>query len=435
MVKRGRKAGPSYRTPDGRELTGLVKSADGRFRPLGKSSPAWSGSWQTAWTRFLAWQAGQTTTLEPLGHNPVATMPMGEPSVDHPAFPEWAEWWRTQITLDPSKAAGLMDYPPLAKLADVAALARSTKATSMAAVVDQYVTDKADKITSSEIRAAKTYWQEFATITGATNVADLTHERVRHYRTTIEKQRGKRNPNWVGARFRKVKTIAKYATTEIALTQGDIVALGLTSLLKAPPIAQGKKIEITPAEFKSLLSVADPFQKAMLLVALNCAYGATDMQRLTWDMVDLGKKSLRFDRPKSAKKIGKAAPRIAALWDSTIASLTAIRTTKAPNVFISERGTAPHVHTFEKRFNECREKAGLNATGITLKQLRKAALTAAANSNDVPDRQVYLLAGHAAGIQDHYVVRKNVENACQAIERHYLGTQTRYHVDHAAKAG
>ncbi len=57
---------------------------------------------------------------------------------------------------------------------------------------------------------------------------------------------------------------------------------------------------------------------------------------------------------------------------------------------------------------------------LTFKHLRKSALTGPSNDPKVPDRQIDLLAGHSAGIKEHYVVRRNGQLACEAIERHYF---------------
>ncbi len=69
-------------------------------------------------------------------------------------------------------------------------------------------------------------------------------------------------------------------------------------------------------------------------------------------------------------------------------------------------------------------RKGSVKTTFTFKQLRKPTLTAASNDPTVPDRQVNLLAGHPAGIKEHYVVRRNVQLACEAIERYYFGKRS-----------
>ena len=49
-----------YVTTWGETIVGLTKSSDGRFRPVGHSSPAWSGRDEAkAIHRFRLWQASQ----------------------------------------------------------------------------------------------------------------------------------------------------------------------------------------------------------------------------------------------------------------------------------------------------------------------------------------------------------------------------------------
>lgn len=81
------------------------------------------------------------------------------------------------------------------------------------------------------------------------------------------------------------------------------------------------------------------------------------------------------------------------------------------------KGTPAHIGTFNDHFVQRCDEAGIK---FTFKHLRKSTLTAASNDPTVPDRQVNLLAGHSAGIKEHYVVRRNVQLACEAIERYSL---------------
>ena len=119
MTKRGRKRKRNFVTPDGKELVGLVQDNDGRFRPAGRSSPKWSGSWQVAYHKFQVWQGQQqaNNALEPLEHWEAGgrpSLPSGPQDPDHPM---WAEYFRNLIATDPARAAIEMDYEPLALLA------------------------------------------------------------------------------------------------------------------------------------------------------------------------------------------------------------------------------------------------------------------------------------------------------------------------------
>ncbi len=111
-------------------------------------------------------------------------------------------------------------------------------------------------------------------------------------------------------------------------------------------------------------------------------------------------------------------PRICSLWKRTIRALKAIQNSHT-NVFISTQTVLAHVDTINDHFMDCCDDADIKNT--TFKHLRKSVLTAASNDPTVPDRQISLLAGHSAGIKEHYIVRRNVQLACEAIERYYFG--------------
>lgn len=143
-----------------------------------------------------------------------------------------------------------------------------------------------------------------------------------------------------------------------------------------------------------------------------------DCAALRWDMVNFEDGTIRFDRGKSVHLTTQPLPRICSLWKRTIRALQALKNVHT-NVFVSSRGAPAHRNTITRHFGCCCKNAGV--VGRTFKHLRKSALTAASNDPTVPDRQIDLLAGHSAGIKEHYVVRRNVQLACEAIERYYFG--------------
>ncbi len=170
---------------------------------------------------------------------------------------------------------------------------------------------------------------------------------------------------------------------------------------------------------KAILAKASAWDKAIILLSLNAAYTPIDCQGLEWGMINWKSGTIRFDRTKSIALANEPLPRICSLWKRTIRALKAIQNSHA-SVFISTQGTPAHVDTINDHFVNCCHKAGIKGT-FMFKHLRKSALTAASNDPTVPDRQVNLLAGHSAGIKEHYVVRRNVQLACEAIERCYFG--------------
>lgn len=416
MAKTGRKRAPYFVTPDGQELVGFVECPDGRFRPSGRSSPKWSGPWQLAFHKFQVWQARQTDNgeLEPL-NNPIIAAGNAE-----------SERLRIRdlIATDPKAASVYLDYAPLARLANVRDLEPADSLT-VAALGRAYLDGRRDELTAKEWKNSETWWTEFATMTGAKTVADLDRPAFCRYRDRIKAAKLNRSNVWTRSRYGKIKTMINYAVDESALeiSAADLRCLENRSVLKQPKKPKPRPIDIQPNQLAAILKVADKWETASILLSLNAAYGPSDCQRLTWDMVDWKNKTIRFDREKSEHLSDAPLPRICALWDRTIKALRAIKNGHS-NVFVSVQGQPAHVSTINDRFTTCRDKAKIKAA-FTFKHLRKSALTAASNDPSVPDRQIDLIAGHSAGIKEHYVVKKNVGLACEAIERYYFPKKKR----------
>ena len=203
------------------------------------------------------------------------------------------------------------------------------------------------------------------------------------------------------------------------MTDHEKASLANVKLLKSPSKPKANPLDITPAQLNAMLRFASDWDEALFLLALNAAYTPIDCQRLEWSMINRDDGTIRFDRTKSEHLSERGLPRICALWTRTLSALDAIRNASR-YVFVSIQGTPANINTMNEHFLDCRNRVGIKKR-LTFKHLRKSALTAAANDPSVPDRQVRLLAGHSAGIQDYYVVRKNVALACEAIERHYFG--------------
>lgn len=424
MAKRGRKTKRSFVTPDGQELAGFVQDKDGRFRPAGHASPKWSGDWQVAYHKFKVWKSKQESgsALEPLTRwesGGRASYPTGPDDPDHAM---WAEYFRSRIATDPKAAAVEMDYPPLAKLADFHDL-EPAESITLADLGLAYLDDKKGELTPKEWANSKTWWDEFARITGAKSVADLDRTAFRKYRDEInaERKRLGRSNVWTRSRFGKIKTMIAYAVDQgdLPIKDRDRQILDDRSILKQPKKPAPRPADFKPEQLSAMLKNADKWESALILVALNAAYTNIDCQRLTWDMVNFKDLTIRFDREKSEHLTDAPLPRICALWDRTAKALKAIKNNHT-HVFLSVQGQPAHIDTINDRFTKCRDKAKVN-NGLTFKHLRKSALTAASNDPTVPDRQIELLGGHSAGIKEHYVVRKNVALACKAIERYYFG--------------
>lgn len=284
-------------------------------------------------------------------------------------------------------------------------------------LVDSYA--EVRELSPRESRNSRVWWGEFQAITKAKVITDLDRESFKQYRKTIKARQGKRSSVWVRSRFGKIKTIINDAIVELELTDREKSILSDRSLLKQPAKPTPKPLDISAKQMKAILKAADKWEKAVILLSLNAAYTPIDCQRLTWDMVDFENGTIRFDREKSEHLTDAPLPRICALWKRTVRALRALKQNGHTHVFLSTQGGPAATCTINDHFVALCDKASVK--NRTFKHLRKSALTAASNDPSVNDRQINLLAGHSSGIKEHYVVRRNVELACEAVERYYFG--------------
>jgi len=428
----------------GETIVGLRRDKkSGRFFPVGKGSPSFGSDPPNAIHRFRRWVAEQ-------GEQPAPLIPVKMPSTidaldvvvgyagkDEPGRPyipatvspglietnveairrQERDRLRNLIFSNPAKAATELNCEPLALLANVQDLSPPQPSKRLTELCDTYLDDKT--LSRDETTSSRTWWAEFRKITKAKTITDLNRQSFKTYRKTIKDRQGNHSNAWVRSRFGKIKTIVKHAIVEMGLTEREKLILSDMALLKQPPKPAPKPVDIPPRQMQAILSKADKFQKALILLALNAAYTNIDCKRLRWDMIDFDNGTIRFDRSKSQSLTNQPLPRICCLWKRTIQALKSIKNGHT-NVFLSSLGKPIDRITIGRHFARCCKAANVN--GATFKHLRKSALTAASNDpSAVPDRQINLLAGHSAGIKEHYVVRRNVLLACEAIERYYFG--------------
>jgi hypothetical protein len=74
------------------------------------------------------------------------------------------------------------------------------------------------------------------------------------------------------------------------------------------------------------------------------------------------------------------------------------------------------VDTINDHFVRCRDEDGIYGD-LTFRQLHKSAATAARNKPKERERQIELLVDPSPGFKEHIIVRRNLQLACEAIER------------------
>jgi len=409
MAKRGRKTKRSYVTPDGQELTGLVQGKDGRFRPAGHASPKWSGTWQEAFHKFKVWQAKQTATgpLEPL--DSIATS-LGDVEAERQRI-------RDMIATDPKRAAVYLDYPPLARLADVDGIQPPPLSISLDELGKLYQSKRG--LTEEWKRRARLVWREFRAVVKVGTLRDVTSGHIEKYHDDVfaRVDRDGHSATYVNHRFGLVKSILNHAMTR-GRDQVEIRRVLDCCKMLVPPKSNGKNPQpISPEHFEKLLAVADTKWKAVYLLSLNAALYPSEVADVKKSNIDLDAGTLMMDRGKTG------VPRIAVLWPRTIKAIRAYQKDnphQSESLFVSEVGLPYNANHIGRNFRRRRADAKIPES-VEFAQIRDGAETAAIEGG-AELTEARMLAGHRTGVSDHYVKRnpRMVANACKAIEAHYF---------------
>lgn len=450
--KRGRPSKRDYVTSWDEKIEGAYMGADGRLRPIGRSTPAFGGDEATAVHRFRKWLAAQDEKPKP--HVPVAlpsSIDAFDQTVDHlrgfrgkldihvnnPEHPReiltdfqglrtlFRDYFRNLILTEPKRAAAELDvehlawYPP-----------RPDKPQfSLLELHDFYLKNKRNRqgktLAKKHKENSARWWSEFMRIVNVDQYRALTLASVRKYRDAIMSRFDKpsEDPERFSAssvrnRFAKIKAVFNFGLQECDEKDKDDIrrVLDLCLVLKAP--AEEFNPRPIPVDaFKELLAVAKPREKAILLLGLNCCMHSGEVAQTLRADVDTRSGTLAARRTKNRR------PRAAALWRRTVDAIRAYQALKPHQsryLFVARTGSPVDVRQL---FMTLRKNAGLPKT-LTFEGLRDAVLTSA-EEEDV--HHAKFVAGHKTGMTDRYVLRqatnKRVVACCEAIERYFFGSE------------
>ena len=265
------------------------------------------------------------------------------------------------------------------------------------------------------------YWNEFVGLVGEkATVADVSAEDVRRYRDKIHADRrsGDRAVHYVRSRFTAIRTVLNYAY-DLNLDAERIGHLRqLCRMLKAPAVEDLDPDPIGVDEYHALLNGASKMMKAVLLLALNCAFYPGEVAVVPKKAINETKKTFVDKRPKTK------VYRVAVLWGRTLRAVRAHMKespSNSPALFLNRTKRPCTARNIADAFRSLRKQVGLPDT-VLFEQIRDGAVTAAIDGG-ADALQAKILAGHKVGISDAYLKRnpRMVANACRAIEKHYFG--------------
>lgn len=170
--------------------------------------------------------------------------------------------------------------------------------------------------------------------------------------------------------------------------------------------AHGERL-FTADEVRRMIDTADLTTRAYVLLAINCAFGQTDIATLPMTALDLDGGWITHPRPKTQ------ADRRCKLWDETTAVLRRATAGRPADglAFVTARGLPlvrivgdAKVDSVRSRFERLRQKLGLDRPGAGFYSLRHTHRTITDAAGD--DAAAGYIMGHVRpGMARHYVER------------------------------
>lgn len=297
-------------------------------------------------------------------------------------------------------------------------------------LANHYLTSRLRKLEAGEL--ARRTFIDYRTIVeraagrlGKTRpVDDITAQDFTSLRAWLAKQF--KSPNVLAKQVQVVRSLFKYGYDAGLLDRpvrfGPDFVKPTRKATRRAKRERGERL-YTALEVKRLIADATPPMKAMILLAINCGWGNSDMSELPIKALDMDKGVADYPRPKTEAK------RRAILWPETITALReAVENRPAPKdkadagrVFITKYGK-PWVRMSEKdrvidsvsrEFGKLCREVGVETNGRGFYGLRHTFRTVA---DELPDRPaIDLIMGHEQGddIATHY--RERIDDKRLAV--------------------
>lgn len=427
----------TVRADDGQEVYGLSfthdrKSDKDRYYLTGTRPPVWLGyDRNEAIRRFYALRARETREQVAVGPGSeflerfVERVRSGEakPSIIAPMIAgdlldggaklvdadQFYERMRDAIARDPKGCAKRTGIPELGYLQK---LDKPKPSLRFKQAIDLYLSRPTKRITRGEQSKLTAHWLEFAEAVGVARIEDVTTEAVEAWAARISESylSGTGSPKSVLNKITKVRTILRYASEK-----GHEDCTRVLRMVRAIDLPSARKVAPKPmsrGDFHTLLDAADAKWRAILLTAMNCCFYAADIRLMPKSVIDHETGEVVYPRPKTN------VARVAMLWQRTRDALAEMPEHNLSAVFISGVRAPYSEGGFRKAYDRFKARAGVSAT---FAQIRDGAYTAAIRGGaDITT--VRMIAGHATGMSDAYVMRggEMVKGACRAIEARYF---------------
>lgn len=322
---------------------------------------------------------------------------------------------------------------------------------SMDEILQAYLDNPAYDGKTYALKQASQYWTEFRTIINrqaghkVKNLSDINPEWVKVWEAEINKvatQPSYTTAYWLSAGQRKefgknkiyprsiwqrkriygIRGLLNHYSKHKILDPNNpkkkiiddllYVLSSVTAFKKSNPLPK----TMTPETFQQLYNSASDRMKIMLALSVQCAFTNVDLYNLKKDDINWETGELNKMREKEKQvRLAHISPFIIKMMQDYLKKNNG----NSEYVMIS-KGTRITAIAIRKEFAGLREQVGLD-TGIQFKQLRKTALTTAAEGG-ASEISIKLLAGHSRGILTHYIPAtiKQVKKTCEYIAQEYF---------------
>lgn len=281
-------------------------------------------------------------------------------------------------------------------------------------LANRFLTSKKALLDTGEL-SPRTWGHYFATCEnivkafGKTRlVSDLASDDFEKLRAALAKTR---KAHALSGEVQRVRTLFKYAWDESLIEKpvrfGTQFKKPSKKVMRQARHAAGTKM-IEAAELKKLLDAAEQPMRAMVLLAINCGFGQTDVASLPLAAIDFNGEWIDYPRPKTA--VMRRCP----LWPETIEALReaiaerpkAKSAADAGLVFVTKYGArwvrtrhrenkpAVAVDAVQLEFGKLLVSLGLKRRGLGFYALRHTFRTAADGAKDQP--AIDHIMGHSA---------------------------------------
>ncbi len=339
------------------------------------------------------------------------------------------QWAKDLIHNDPKRASELFEIP-YERLVGIG----SKKNYTLQEIGDNYFNkvEFQGQLTDSqrkELSKIRSSWQRFLGVVKVKTIREVNKAVLKRFYDSLYKEYRKevRSTTWMKGYCDRAKRVINAAIGDLDHPEDIIEVRRLCLKILKPPgkIVRHPPYRIKKAEFHRLLEHSNSEEKAMWLLSLNGAYYSIDTATVPFSAFDWDAKTVVFSRGKMEARGG--GKRAALLWDETIEALQKYieenEKRERTTLFVSCYGEPYAENRIRKKFNQVREKAGLQH--IRHCNFRDSFASVAHRVKGIQNSLDAVMGQNPEGSRGDYIdpelTPEIAEDACKVVHDYYFG--------------